>query len=130
MRQVSMFAKLISTLCLTATLTPRFADGIPDDAASGTPLMHNGGVEENNGKTAPGYDLSGFGVKLDSTVAHAGRYSIRTVCDATHTSLFTSPKAALPPPNDRPRRIVVRAWIRSKNLTIVHQGGWSAASNT
>ncbi len=126
MRQVFLLTVLVFISGLLVLQSRGYAGAIPGDASFGTQLMHNGGLEENNGKMAPGYDLTGFGVKLDSTTAHTGRFSIRTVCDATHTSTFTSPKVALPAPYDHPRRIIVSAWVRARDLTIVHQGGWSA----
>lgn len=97
-----------------------------DRQAPSEELLGNGSVEQTDGKAAEGFDLTQFGVTLDSSVAHTGRWSVRTACDALHTSLFSSPRAELPGPVNKPRRILFRAWIRARNLRIVHQGGWSA----
>jgi hypothetical protein len=91
-----------------------------------TILLRNGGLEQNDGAHASGFDLNSPGVTLTSTAAHSGHYSVRVVCDGMHDSIFHTNPFVLPGPHDQPRRILVRAWIRAKNLQIFHQGGWSA----
>jgi len=141
-----MLKSLVQVVLLMVMLLPRvnaIADAaIGDASAPGEPvtvqpflqadhtrsatLLPNGGLEQNDGAQASGFDLNAPGVSLTSTMAHMGRYSVRVVCDGQHDSMFHTKPFALPGPRDRPRRILVRAWIKAKNLQIYHQGGWSA----
>jgi len=89
-------------------------------------LLANGSLEQNDGKQATGFDLNGPGVALASDTAHSGRYSVRVTCDGVHDSLFHTANFPLPGAHDRPRRILVHAWVKARNLQIFHQGGWSA----
>ena len=86
-------------------------------------LLANGGLEQNDGRQAVGFDLTGPGVALASDAAHGGRYSVRVTCDGVHDSLFHTANFPLPGAHDHPRRILVRAWVRARNLQIFHQGG-------
>ena len=89
-------------------------------------LSVNGGLERNDGKKADGFDFSAPGVALAANVAHTGRYCIGVACDGLHVSTFHTVNIPLPPPYDRPRRFLARAWIKARDLRIAHQGGWSA----
>lgn len=47
-------------------------------------LFPNGGLERNDGRGIPGFDLSEFGVSLDRTQAHTGAWSVKAQCDGGH----------------------------------------------
>ena len=89
-------------------------------------LFTNGGLEQNDGKKAVGFDLNTSGVALATDAAHTGRYSVRVICDGLHDCIFHTTTFPLPQPRDRRQRILVHAWIKARNLQIFHQGGWSA----
>lgn len=88
-------------------------------------LFPNGGMERNDGRTIPGFDLSEFGVSLDRSQAHTGAWSIKAQGDGGHASLFTTGRISLGGVTQKPRRLRIGAWVKADHISVLYQGGWT-----